>query len=155
MEDVSLHERFMEIALKEASLAAAKGDVPVGAVAVLNGDVIAVGHNMREALNDPTAHAEILVIREAAAKLGRWRLEDVTIYVTIEPCAMCAGAAVLARISRVVYGAREPKGGACGSIFQVLQEPRLNHRVEIISGVKEAECKKVLQVFFEGRRNGG
>lgn len=154
-EDVLPHERFMDMALEEAELAAANGDVPVGAVAVFNGEVIARGHNMREALNDPTAHAEMLVIREAAMKLGRWRLRDVTLYVTIEPCAMCAGAAVLARIPRIVYGAREPKGGACGSVFQIMQEPRLNHRVEIVIGIREAECGGILQSFFENRRVTG
>lgn len=142
----------MDIALGEAELAAANGDVPVGAVAVFDDEVIAKGHNMREALNDPTAHAEMLVIREAAMKLGRWRLRDVTLYVTIEPCAMCAGAVVLARISRIVYGAGDPKGGACGSVFQIMQEPRLNHRVEIVSGIMEAECGGILQSFFERRR---
>lgn len=151
--DVLQHERFMDMALEEAELAAAKGDVPVGAVAVFNGEVIARGHNMREALNDPTSHAEMLVIREAAMKLGRWRLRDVTLYVTIEPCAMCAGASVLSRIPRIVYGANDPKGGACGSVFQIMQEPKLNHRVEIVSGIKEEECRGVLQGFFESRRS--
>ncbi len=150
---MSVHERFMAIALEEAGLAAKMGDVPVGAVAVVGDEVIARGHNMREALNDPTAHAEMIVIREAATKLGRWRLSDVTLYVTIEPCAMCAGAMVLARISSIVFGARDPKGGACGSVFQILQEPLLNHRVEIVAGIKEAECHKVLHNFFADRRN--
>lgn len=151
---IHIHERFMDIALEEARLAAAGGDVPVGAVAVLGNEVIARGHNMREVLNDPTAHAEILTIRETAIKLGRWRLHDVTLYVSIEPCAMCAGAIVLARIPSVIFGARDPKGGGCGSIFQILQEPLLNHRVEIVAGIKEAECRRVLQDFFENRRDG-
>lgn len=149
---MSIHERFMDIALKEASLAARRGDVPVGAVAVIGDEVVARAHNMREALNDPTFHAEMLVIRESARKLGRWRLDDVTLYVTLEPCAMCAGAIVLARIPRVVFGAKDPKGGGCGSVFQILQEPLLNHRVEIVTGIKEAECRRVLEEFFEKRR---
>ena len=142
----------MDLALREAGMAATNGDVPVGAVAVIGDEIIASGHNMREALNDPTAHAEVLVIRESALKLGRWRLHDLTLYVTIEPCAMCAGAIVLARIPRVVFGAKDPKAGGCGSVFQILQESRLNHRVEILSGIKEAECRRVLQEFFESRR---
>lgn len=149
------YEKYMDIALKEAELAAANGDVPVGAVAVFNDEVIARGHNMREALHDPTAHAEVLVIRKASMKLGRWRLKDVTLYVTIEPCAMCAGAVVLARIPLIVFGARDPKGGACGSVFQIMQEPKLNHRVGIVSGIKEAECRGGVQSFFEARRITG
>ncbi len=143
----------MEVALEEAALAAVSGDVPVGAVAVTGEEIIARAHNMREALHDPTAHAEILVIREAAMKLGRWRLHDLTLYVTIEPCAMCSGAIVLARIPRVVFGAKDPKGGGCGSVFQIAQEPLLNHRVEIVSGIKEEMCRKIIRNFFEGRRN--
>jgi len=144
----------MDSALREAALAAAGGDVPVGAVAALGNEIIARGHNMREALNDPTAHAEVLVIREAAIKLGRWRLHDLTLYVTIEPCAMCAGAIVLARIPRVVFGAKDPKAGGCGSVFQIVQEPALNHRVEIVTGIREESCRKILHNFFENRRNG-
>ena len=142
----------MDLALREAGMAVSSGDVPVGAVAVLGDEIIARAHNMREALNDPTAHAEVLVIRECALKLGRWRLHDLTLYVTIEPCAMCAGAIVLARLPRVVFGAKDPKAGGCGSVFQILQESRLNHRVEILAGIKEAECRRVLQEFFESRR---
>ena len=144
----------MDSALREAALAAAGGDVPVGAVAALGDEIIARGRNMREALNDPTAHAEILAIREAAMKLGRWRLHDLTLYVTIEPCAMCAGAIVLARIPRIVFGAKDPKAGGCGSVFQIVQEPALNHRVEIVSGIKEEHCRRILQEFFENRRKG-
>ncbi len=142
----------MDLALREAGMAVTSGDVPVGAVAVIGDEIIARAHNMREALNDPTAHAEVLVIRESALKLGRWRLHDLTLYVTIEPCAMCAGAIVLARLPRVVFGAKDPKAGGCGSVFQILQESRLNHRVEILAGIKEAECRRVLQEFFESRR---
>ena len=145
----------MDIALREAELAAAGGDVPVGAVTVLGDEIIARGHNMREALNDPTAHAEVLAIRESAMKLGRWRLHDLTLYVTIEPCAMCAGAIVLARIPRVVFGAKDLKGGGCGSVFQVVQEPALNHKVEIVSGIREELCRRIIQDFFEVRRTTG
>ena len=144
----------MDIAIEEAEMAAINGDVPVGAVAVMGDEIVARGHNMREALNDPTAHAEALVIRESAVKLGRWRLNDLTLYVTIEPCAMCAGAIVLARIPRIVFGAKDLKGGGCGSIFQIVQEPLLNHRVEIVSGIKAELCRKIIQDFFENRRNG-
>jgi tRNA(adenine34) deaminase len=151
---MSFHETFMDSALREAALAGAGGDVPVGAVIVCGDEIIAGGRNMREALNDPTAHAEILAIREAAMKLGRWRLHDLTLYVTIEPCAMCAGAIVLARIPRVVFGAKDPKAGGCGSVFQIVQEPALNHRVEIVSGIREERCRRILQEFFENRRKG-
>ena len=145
----------MDIALREAELAAAGGDVPVGAIAVRGDEIIARGHNMRETLNDPTAHAEVLAIRESAMKLGRWRLHDLTLYVTIEPCAMCAGAIVLARIPRVVFGAKDLKGGGCGSVFQVVQEPALNHKVEIVSGIREEMCRRIIQDFFEVRRTPG
>ncbi len=145
-------ERFMEIALEEALMAASEGEVPVGVVAVAGGNVIARGHNLRESLRDPTAHAEMIVIREASGKLGRWRLTDMTLYVTIEPCAMCAGAIVLARIPRIVFGASDPKAGAGGSLFQILQEPALNHRVELVSGVKEDMCSSILKNFFANRR---
>ncbi len=148
-----LHERFMDIALEEAMLAASTGEVPIGAVAVSGDEVVARGHNLREKLNDPTAHAEMIVIREASGKLGRWRLTDITFYVTIEPCAMCAGAIVLARIPRVVFGAKDPKAGGGGSVFQILQEPALNHRVELVSGIKEDKCSNILKVFFANRRN--
>lgn len=146
------YERFMDIAIQEAKQAAAEGEVPVGAVAVIGDEVIARGHNLREALNDPTAHAELLVIKEASTKLNRWRLTDVTLYVTIEPCAMCAGAIVLARIPLIIFGANDSKGGGGGSVFQILQEPSLNHRVEIVSGIREDVCRKILQEFFDMRR---
>ena len=145
-------ERFMDIALEEALIAASEGEVPVGAVAVAGDEVIARGHNLRESLCDPTAHAEMIVIREASGKLGKWRLTDLTLYVTIEPCAMCAGAIVLARIPRVVFGAEDPKTGAGGSLFQILQEPALNHRVELVSGVKEDKCRSIMKDFFVNRR---
>src|SRR3972149_12262492 len=145
-------DRFMNIALEEARIAAYAGEVPIGAVAVIGNEVIARGHNLRETLNDPTAHAEMIVIREASGKLGQWRLTDVTLYVTIEPCAMCAGAIVLARIPRVVFGAEDPKAGAGGSLFQILQEPALNHRVELVTGVREDRCRSILKDFFANRR---
>ncbi|MEK6712928.1 MAG: tRNA adenosine(34) deaminase TadA [Nitrospirota bacterium] len=146
-------DRFMNIALEEARIAAYAGEVPIGAVAVIGNEVIARGHNLRETLNDPTAHAEMIVIREASGKLGQWRLTDVTLYVTIEPCAMCAGAIVLARVPRVVFGARDPKAGGGGSVFQILQEPALNHRVELASGIKEDNCSSILKDFFGNRRD--
>ncbi len=142
----------MDIALKEAELAVSCGDVPIGALAVMGGEIISKGHNLREALNDPTAHAEMLVIRDSAEKMGKWRLKDITLYVTVEPCIMCAGAMILARIPQVVFGVYDPKGGGCGSVFQILQDPMLNHRVEIISGVREEMCRRVLQGFFNNCR---
>ncbi|MBI5194141.1 MAG: nucleoside deaminase [Nitrospirae bacterium] len=148
----SSHERFMDVALQEAGLAVSCGDVPVGAVAVIEGEIISKGYNMREAQHDPTAHAEMVVIRECAEKLGRWRLNDITLYVTIEPCVMCAGALILARIPRVVFGVYDAKFGGGGSVFQILQDPVLNHRVEIVSGIREDMCRKILQDFFYGRR---
>lgn len=144
----------MDIALQEAGFAVSCGDVPVGAVAVIEGEIISKGHNKREADKnpDPTAHAEMVVIRECAEKLGRWRLNDITLYVTMEPCVMCAGAIVLARIPRVVFGVYDPKSGGGGSVFQVLDDPILNHRVEIVSGIREEPCRKILQDFFRDQR---
>ncbi|MBI5197182.1 MAG: nucleoside deaminase [Nitrospirae bacterium] len=142
----------MDIALDEADLAALKGDVPVGAVAVLGDRLIARGHNQREFLGDPTAHAEMSVLREAAARLGRWRLTGLRLYVTLEPCSMCAGAIVLARISKLVFGCRDPKTGACGSVLSIAQNQRLNHWVDVEEGVRAQECAERLQTFFEGRR---
>jgi len=151
-------ERWMTVALAAAREAAASGEVPVGAVAVLWGPdgprQLAVDRNRREGLADPTAHAEMLVITEAASSLGDWRLEGVTLYVTLEPCAMCAGAMVLARIKRLVYGAADPKAGACGSVLDVLGCDRLNHRVEVTAGVMAEECGAVLSEFFESLRSG-
>lgn len=143
---------FMALALAEAEKAAALGETPVGAVLVVGGEVVAAGHNMREAWQDPAAHAELIVIREAATKLGRWRLDDATLYVTLEPCLMCSGAMVLARISRLVYGCRDPKAGALGSVYDVVRDGRLNHQFPIRPGVLEAECSAVLSRFFEQLR---
>jgi tRNA(Arg) A34 adenosine deaminase TadA len=145
-------EDFMRLALAEAEKAAACGETPVGAVLVLAGEVVAGAHNMRETWQDPTAHAETIVLREAAARLGRWRLSDATLYVTLEPCLMCAGALVLARINRLVYGCRDPKAGALGSVYDVVRDGRLNHRYRITPEVLEAECRQVISGFFEKRR---
>jgi tRNA(adenine34) deaminase len=145
-------EDYMRLALAEAEKAVACGETPVGAVLVLGGEVIARAHNMRETWQDPTAHAEAIVLREASARLGRWRLQDATLYVTLEPCLMCAGALVLARVNRLVYGSRDPKAGALGSVYDVVRDGRLNHLYRITPGVLEAECGRVLSVFFEKRR---
>jgi tRNA(adenine34) deaminase len=143
---------FMRLALREAEHAMEHEDVPIGAVVVHAGEVISAAHNERELRQDPTAHAEILALREAAQALGSWRVLETVIYVTLEPCAMCAGALVLARVPRVVYGASDPKAGACGSVLDVLGEPRLNHRPEVAGGLLEAECAELLTAFFAGRR---
>ena len=143
---------FMMEALKEAEKAFAKSEVPVGAIVVKDGEIIARGHNLRETLQDPTAHAEMIAIKESAIHLGRWRLTDCTIYVTLEPCAMCAGAMVLARIQRLVYGASDPKTGAVGSLMNILSDKRLNHQVEIESGILAKECGDLLRNLFSSRR---
>jgi tRNA(adenine34) deaminase len=145
-------EDFMRLALAEAEKAAAFEETPVGAVLVLAGEVIARAHNMRETWQDPTAHAEAIVLREASARLGRWRLPNSTLYVTLEPCLMCAGALVLARVSRLVYGCRDSKAGALGSVYDVVRDGRLNHVYRITPGVLEAECRQVLSGFFEKLR---
>jgi tRNA(adenine34) deaminase len=143
---------FMRLALREAQRAPAHEDVPIGAVLVHDGEVLAAAHNERELRSDPTAHAEILALREGARALGSWRLLDCTLYVTLEPCAMCAGAIVLARLPRVVFGATDPKAGAAGSVLDVLAEPRLNHRPEVLSGVLAPDCGQLLSDFFASRR---
>ena len=145
----------MAEAIAEARLAAAHDDVPVGAVVVHEGRVIGRGHNEREATGDPTAHAEVIALRQAAAELGSWRVLDSPLYVTLEPCAMCAGAIVLARIPRVVWGADDPKAGAGGSVLDVLAEEALNHRPAVCSGIRSAECSELLTGFFAGRRAPG
>ncbi|MCX0244990.1 tRNA adenosine(34) deaminase TadA [Streptomyces drozdowiczii] len=142
----------MRRALAEADRAAATGDVPVGAVVLgPNGTLLATGHNEREATGDPTAHAEVLALRRAAAALGEWRLSGCTLVVTLEPCTMCAGALVQARVDRVVYGARDEKAGAAGSLWDVVRDRRLNHRPEVVAGVLEAECAAPLTAFFRDR----
>jgi tRNA(adenine34) deaminase len=142
----------MEAAIEQARLAQAHGDVPIGAAIFRGGEQLAAAGNERELRRDPTAHAEVLAIRAAAAALGGWRLPETTIYVTLEPCAMCAGAIVLARIPTVVVGAPDPKAGAAGSVLDVLAEPALNHRPELRSGVMEEECAALLRDFFAARR---
>ena len=142
------------MALRQAEAAAAEGEVPVGAVIVQGERVLGKAHNEREKLADPTAHAEILAITQAAAALESWRLEKTVLYVTLEPCLMCAGAIVNARIPRVVYGAKDPKAGACGSLYQVGRDARLNHRFAVTPGVLEADCAALLRAFFGVRRGG-
>lgn len=144
--------RFMELALEEAELAIQHGDVPIGAVVVSDGNVLGRAHNERELRGDPTAHAEILALRAAAAGSDGWRLEGTTAYVTLEPCAMCAGALVLARVSRLVYGPQDPKAGAALSLYNLVQDPRLNHQVEIETGVLESRSVALLKAFFEDQR---
>lgn len=146
-------DEWMSLALDEARLADAAGDVPIGAVVVdPAGIVIGRGHNQRESRADPTAHAEIMAIRDAAARRGGWRLDGCTLVVTLEPCTMCAGAIVLARIDRLVYGATDPKAGAVGSLWDVVRDRRLNHRAEVVSGVLAPECGELLRSWFEARR---
>lgn len=142
----------MRLALGEAERAAVHGDVPIGAVVVHEGEVIAAAGNERELRGDPTAHAEVLALRGASSALGGWRLPGTTLYVTLEPCVMCAGAIVLARVPRVVYGAADPKAGAAGSVLDVLSEPRLNHRPEVEAGLMAAESAALLEAFFRDRR---
>jgi tRNA(adenine34) deaminase len=147
-----IDEGFMNAALNEARLAPEKQEVPIGAILVYDGEILARSHNLKETLDDPTAHAEVLVLKEAANKLGRWRLNGAHLYVTMEPCSMCAGALVQARISRLVFGVKDPKAGACGSIFNIPREPRLNHQVETVHGVLEREIQELLQGFFSRLR---
>jgi tRNA(adenine34) deaminase len=156
MDDVTwMRVEWMQAALDEARLALAHEDVPIGAVAVREGAIIARAHNRREIDGDPTAHAELLTIRQAARAIGHWRLEDVTLYCTLEPCAMCAGAMVLARLPRLVYGADDPKAGACGSVMDLVRHDRLNHHVEVIGGVLAGECGQLLVDFFARLRAEG
>jgi tRNA(adenine34) deaminase len=145
-------EYFMRMALREAARASEHEDVPIGAVVVRDGEIIATGRNERELRQDPTAHAEVIALREAARVLGSWRLLEAVLYVTLEPCAMCAGAIVLARVPRVVFGAHDPKAGAAGSVLDVLDDPRLNHRPEVSTGLLGLECGALLSEFFASRR---
>ena len=146
-------EYFMRLAIRAAEEALTHDDVPIGAVVVHNGEVVGAGHNERELRQDPTAHAEILALREASRVLGSWRVLDAVLYVTLEPCAMCAGAIVLARIPTVVFATADPKAGAAGSVLDVLAEPALNHRPEVIAGVRAAEAAALLRDFFTRRRS--
>jgi len=145
-------EQFMDLALIEAEKAMAAGEVPVGAVVVCAGTVVGSGYNRPISASDPTAHAEMLAMREAARALGNYRLPEVTLYCTVEPCIMCAGAMIHARISRLAFGTPDPKAGAAGSIYNVLTDPRLNHRVEVVSGICEDRCAAILRTFFASRR---
>jgi tRNA(adenine34) deaminase len=145
-------EHWMRLALDEARLAPQHGDVPIGAIAVLNGEIIGRGHNRREIDHDPTAHAEMIALRQASQVIGYWRLEGVTLYSTLEPCAMCAGAMVLARLPVLVYGTSDPKAGAGGSVMDILNHPRLNHRVEVRSGVLQEESAAEIVAFFAALR---
>jgi tRNA(adenine34) deaminase len=145
-------EYFMRLAIREAEAALKHDDVPIGAVVVHEGEVIAAAHNERELRQDPTAHAEVLALREASRVLGSWRVLNCVLYVTLEPCAMCAGAIVLARVPRVVYGTIDPKAGAAGSVLDVLAQPRLNHRPQVAGGLLAEECAALLTDFFGSRR---
>lgn len=146
------HEKFMMAAIEEAGKAAAIGEVPIGAVIVRNGEIVGRGYNLRETQKDPTLHAEMIAIREASEKLGGWRLIGCTLYVTLEPCPMCAGAIVQSRIEQVVYGARDPKAGCAGTLMNLLEEPRFNHQVPVKEGVLAEECAQLLKDFFRGLR---
>jgi tRNA(adenine34) deaminase len=146
------HDRFMRAALDEAAIAAEEDEVPVGAVIVHEGKIIARAHNQREKLSDNTAHAEMIALTQAATYLGSWRLCGCTIYVTLEPCPMCAGALVMGRVDKLIYGPADPKAGACGSIYNIVNDQRLNHRIEVTAGFMEEPCRKILQDFFSRKR---
>lgn len=146
-------EHFMQQALEAASIALENGDVPIGAIIIHENTIIAKGYNQREQLQDPTAHAEIIALTVAAAHLQTWRLSGCTMYVTLEPCPMCAGALVLARLDRLVFGCEDLKTGACGSLYNIIRDERLNHKVKITSGILHQKCSKLLQNFFQMRRN--
>lgn len=146
------HRDWMRVALIQAQAAFEQGEVPIGAVIVHGGQVIAVGHNEKEQRKDPTAHAEILAIQRAAKALGRWRLTDAVLYVTLEPCPMCAGAIIQSRLKQIVYGSADLKGGAIGSVMNVLDYTLWNHRVDVIAGVLEEECSEILKLFFKKLR---
>ena len=145
-------EYFMDIAIKEAEAAFMEGEVPIGAVIVKDNTIIAKAHNIKESRNDPTAHAELILLREATSQIKNWRLTDAALYVTKEPCLMCAGAMVNARLGKLVYGCEDAKGGAVHSLYQVLSDKRLNHQVEVVSGVLEDKCAELLKRFFHDKR---
>lgn len=153
--DFEQHEQWMRAALSQAVRAFEAEEVPVGAVVVHNGRIIGEGHNQRETLQDPTAHAEMIAITQAAGALESWRLLDCTLYVTLEPCPMCAGAIVQARIPRVVYGTPDPKGGACHTLYRITDDPRLNHRALVIPDILREDCRFILQEFFAQQRAKG
>ena len=150
--DSNSDEKFMKAAIDAAFIAEENGDVPIGAVVVYENKIIAKGYNQRQQLNDPTAHAEIIALTAAAEFIGNWRLNGCTMYVTLEPCPMCAGALVNARADRLVYGCDDPKAGACKSLYNIVQDERLNHRLEVTSGVMAVECSTILSEFFRRRR---
>ena len=153
MDNIKEDERFMRFAIEQAKIAEENGDVPIGAVIVYKNQIIAKAYNQRQQLNDPTAHAEIIALTQAAAFVQNWRLNGCAMYVTLEPCPMCAGALVLARLDRLVYGCDDPKSGACGSIYNIVADERLNHRLQVTAGVLAKECSEQLQSFFQQRRN--
>lgn len=146
------HEFFMKEAIEEAKKALAKDEVPIGAVIVKDGEIIGRGHNLRETSNDATTHAEIIAIRDANNAVNNWRLEECDLYVTLEPCVMCSGAAVLSRLRTIYYGPGDPKGGAAGTLMNILQDERLNHQVNVVSGVLEEDCQRLLKDFFKALR---
>ena len=154
MDKLEQDQKFMQVALDEAEAAKALGEVPIGAVIVFEDEIIGRGHNLRETSNDPTTHAEMVAIRQAAEKIDHWRLLETTLYVTLEPCVMCMGAIILARIPRLVYACRDPKAGAVGSIYDFAQDERFNHKVEVTEGVLGAECSQLLSGFFKELRAG-
>ena len=154
MDKLEQDQKFMQVALDEAEAAKALGEVPIGAVIVFEDEIIGRGHNLRETSNDPTTHAEMVAIRQAAEKIDHWRLLETTLYVTLEPCVMCMGAIILARIPRLVYACRDPKAGAVGSIYDFAQDERFNHKVEVTQGVLGAECSQLLSGFFKELRAG-
>lgn len=149
------HEPWMRQALLQAQAAFDEGEVPIGAVVVHGERIVGEAHNQRETLNDPTAHAEMIALTQAAEALGTWRLEDCALYVTLEPCPMCAGAVVQARVPTVVYGAADPKAGACHTLYSITDDPRLNHRATVIGGIRQDECSAILQEFFAAQRAQG
>ena len=142
----------MALALEEGQKAREHGDVPIGALVLIDGEVVAARHNERERIGDPTAHAELLALRDAAATRSDWRLVDATLVVTLEPCPMCAGAAVAARVERLVFGAPDPKAGACGSLYNLCSDPRLNHEIEVVAGVRREQVSQLLSTFFASQR---
>jgi len=154
MESVELNQTFMQAALDQAALAKALGEVPIGAVIVHDGEIIGRGYNLRETSNDPTSHAEMVAIRQAAEHIGHWRLLESTLYVTLEPCVMCMGAIILARIPRLVYACRDPRAGAVGSIYDFARDERFNHKVEVTESVLGEECSEMLSAFFRELRAG-
>ena len=151
-EQAKIDEQYMRKAIDQAFIAEENGDVPIGAVIVYEDTIIAKAYNQREQLTDPTAHAEIIALTQASDYLGTWRLHDCTVYVTLEPCTMCAGALVLARVDRLVYGCDEPKTGACGSLYNIVQDERMNHRIPITKGVLENDCSSLMSEFFRKKR---